>query len=186
MPVFLFANILSASNLKTFWIFLKMGSILYGSGYVLFAFLDAELVKTGLLSKQVLIDAIAVGQFTPGPVFSSATFIGWQIGGWQGAILATVGIFLPSFLFVILLNPLIPRLRKSNVMSVFLDTVNMVSVALILSICIDMGLSAIHDWKTITIAIIGFIVSFVFKKLNSAWVILGGSIAGYLLFLLPF
>jgi chromate transporter len=89
----------------------KIGSILYGSGYVLFAFLDAELVGKGLLSKQQLIDAIAVGQFTPSPVFSAATFIGWQIGGIWGAIAATVGIFLPSFLFVALLNPLIPMLR---------------------------------------------------------------------------
>src|SRR5215204_3743550 len=109
-PVILF-SISSVSTLKLFLIFLKIGSILYGSGYVLFAFLDAELVSKGLLTKQQLVDAIAVGQFTPGPVFSSATFIGWQIGDIAGAIAATTGIFLPSFLFVALLNPLIPRLR---------------------------------------------------------------------------
>lgn len=186
IPILLFSNLFSSYNLKTFWVFLKVGSILYGSGYVLFAFLDAELVKTGMLSKQELLDAIAVGQFTPGPVFSSATFIGWQIGGWQGAILATIGIFLPSFLFVILLNPIIPKLRQSKIMSVFLDTVNIVSVALILSICVEMGRSAITDWKTITIAVLGFIVSLTLKKLNSAWVIIGGSVLGYLLFLIPF
>lgn len=186
IPILLFSNLFSSHHLKIFWIFLKVGSILYGSGYVLFAFLDAELVTTGLMSKQELLDAIAVGQFTPGPVFSSATFIGWQIGGWQGAILATIGIFLPSFLFVILLNPIIPKLRQSKIMSVFLDTVNIVSVALILSICVDMGTSAINNWETITIALLGFIVSLSFKKLNSAWIIIGGSIAGYLLFLLPF
>ena len=91
------------TNTKLFWTFLKIGSILYGSGYVLFAFLEAELVNTGLLNRKELIDAIAVGQFTPGPVFSAATFIGWQINGLTGAVVATIGIFLPSFLFVALL-----------------------------------------------------------------------------------
>ena len=92
--------------------------------YVLFAFLDAELVNTGLLTRSELIDAIAIGQFTPGPVLSTATFIGWQMNGFWGAMAATVGIFLPSFLFVALLNPLIPKLRKSKIMSAFLDAVN--------------------------------------------------------------
>jgi chromate transporter len=168
-------------DLKLFWIFLKIGSILYGSGYVLFAFLDAELVSKGLLTRQQLIDAIAVGQFTPGPVFSSATFIGWQIGGVTGAIAATVGIFVPSFLFVALLNPLIKRLRESRVMSVFLDTVNIVSVAIILSVIIEIGQSTLLDWRTILIALVSFAVSFSFKKLNTAFVILGGVVMGYVL-----
>lgn len=183
VPLTLFTDFhLTASQLKVFLMFLKIGSVLYGSGYVLFAFLDEELVKTGLLSKQALIDAIAVGQLTPGPVFSSATFIGWQIGGLQGAILATVGIFLPSFLFVAVLNPLIPALRRSRIMSAFLDSVNMISVALILAMCVEMGRSAIADWRTLTIAVSGFAVSMIFKKLNSAWVISGGALLGYLLF----
>lgn len=169
---------------KIFWIFLKVGSILYGSGYVLFAFLNTELVKTGMLSHQVLIDAIAVGQFTPGPVFSSATFIGWQMGGIQGTVAATFGIFLPSFLFVAFLNPLVRKLRSSTVMSVFLDTANMASIALILAVCVEMGKSSITDWKTIVIAVLGFIVSFSFKKLNTAFVVLGGSVLGYLLWLI--
>lgn len=169
---------------KIFWIFLKVGSILYGSGYVLFAFLNTELVKTGMLSHQVLIDAIAVGQFTPGPVFSSATFIGWQMGGIQGAVAATIGIFLPSFLFVAFLNPLVRKLRSSKIMSVFLDTVNMASIALILAVCVEMGKSSITDWKTIAIAVLGFIVSFCFKNLNTAFVVLGGSVLGYLLWLI--
>lgn len=172
------------SEWKVFWIFLKVGSILYGSGYVLFAFLNTELVKTGMLSHQVLIDAIAVGQFTPGPVFSSATFIGWQMSGIRGAVAATVGIFLPSFLFVAFLNPLVRKLRNSKVMSVFLDTVNMASIALILAVCIEMGKSSIIDWKTILIAVLGFIVSLGFKKLNTAFVVLGGSVLGYLLWLI--
>ena len=172
------------SQWKIFWIFLKVGSILYGSGYVLFAFLNTELVKTGMLSHQVLIDAIAVGQFTPGPVFSSATFIGWQMGGINGALAATAGIFFPSFLFVAFLNPLVSRLRRSKVMSAFLDTVNMASIALILAVCVDMRRSSITDWKTILIAVVGFGVSFGFKKLNTAFVVLGGSVLGYVLWLI--
>lgn len=173
------------SPLKLFLIFLKVGAILYGSGYVLFAFLDAELVTTGLLPKQVLIDAIAVGQFTPGPVFSSATFIGWQLGGSPGAILATIGIFLPSFLFVALLNPLIPRLRKSRWMSAFLDTVNIVSIAIILAVIIEMGRETLTDWRTILIAALGFLVTFFFRKINTAFIVIGGALLGYLLSLLP-
>jgi chromate transporter len=169
------------SHWKTFWIFLKVGSILYGSGYVLFGFLDAELVSKGLISEQQLIDAIAVGQFTPGPVFSAATFIGWQIGGIWGAIAATVGIFLPSFLFVAFLNPLIPRLRRSKVMSAFLDTVNVASVAIILAVAVDMGKQTFLDWRTIIIAILGFGITFYFRKLNSAFVVLGGAAMGYVL-----
>jgi chromate transporter len=170
---------LQLSDYKLFWIFLKIGSILYGSGYVLFAFLDAELVANGLLTKQQLVDAIAVGQFTPGPVFSSATFIGWQIGGITGAIAATIGIFLPSFLFVALLNPIIPRLRKSKIMSAFLDTVNIVSIAIILSVIIELGRATLLDWRTILICIVSFIVTFYFKKLNTAFIILGGAVSGY-------
>ncbi|NTS40448.1 chromate efflux transporter [Flavisolibacter sp. BT320] len=171
----------SVPSFKIFFTFLKIGSILYGSGYVLFAFLDAELVNKGLLSKQQLVDAIAVGQFTPGPVFSSATFIGWQMGGAWGAVAATIGIFLPSFLLVALLNPLIPRLRRSGIMSAFLDTVNVVSVAIILSVLLEMSRLTLLDWRTIVIALLSLIVSFSFKKLNTAFVILGGAVLGYLL-----
>jgi chromate transporter len=165
-----------------FWVFLKVGAILYGSGYMLFAFLDTELVKKGILSRQVLIDAIAVGQFTPGPVFSSATFIGWQLGGLSGAILATIGIFLPSFIFVAFLNPLIPKLRKSQLISAFLDAANIASVAIILSVCITMARESINDWRTITIAVLGMAITFLFD-LNNAYIILGGAIVGYLLWL---
>jgi chromate transporter len=169
------------SNWKLFWTFLKVGSILYGSGYVLFAFLDAELVAKGLLSKQQLIDAIAVGQFTPGPVFSAATFIGWQLGGLWGAVAATVGIFLPSFLFVAFLNPLIPRLRKSKVMSAFLDTVNIASVAIIFAVAVEMGKETFLDWRTVVIAVLGFVMTFYFRKLNTAFIVLGGAAMGYAL-----
>jgi chromate transporter len=172
------------SDWRIFWIFLKVGAILYGSGYVLFAFLDSELVKSGMLSRQTLIDAIAVGQFTPGPVFSSATFIGWQMNGLSGAIKATIGIFLPSFLFVGFLNPLVSMLRKWKATSAFLDAVNITSIALILSVCIEMGKSSITDWKAILILILGFAVTIVYKKLNTAFVVLGGALAGYLLWLI--
>lgn len=123
---------ISVTNLKLFWIFLKIGAVLYGSGYVLFAFLDSELVTTGILSRQELIDAIAVGQFTPGPVTSSVTFIGYQINGIWGAIISTFAVFLPSFIFVALLNPILKFLRKSTRFSSFLDAVNIASVALII------------------------------------------------------
>ena len=171
-------------NTRLFLIFLKIGAILYGSGYVLFAFLDAELVTTGLLTRQQLIDAIAVGQFTPGPVFSAVTFIGYQINGISGAIYGTLGIFLPSFLFVALLNPLVKIMRKSDIFGSFLDGVNVAAVAIILAICYVLGKETITDWKTITIAIISLVFTFGFKKVNSAIVVLGGSLLGYVLSLL--
>ncbi len=177
-------TVVSATNFNLFWIFLKIGAILYGSGYVLFAFLDTELVSTGLLSRQQLIDAIAVGQFTPGPVFSSVTFIGYQINGLTGAIVATVGVFLPSFVFVAMLNPLVKRMRNSILFSAFLDAVNVASVAIILSVCFSMGIDTITDWRTITIALLSLALTFGYKKINSALIVLGGSLLGYLLSLI--
>lgn len=178
-PILLQVPALVISNARIFFTFLKIGAILYGSGYVLFAFLDSELVAKGLLSRKVLIDAIAVGQFTPGPVFSSVTFIGWQMGGWRSAALATGAIFLPSFIFVALSHPLIPRMRRSKLFSAFLDGVNAASVAIILTVCIDFGRATITDWRAVAIATAGAIVVFGFPKVNSAFVILGGSVLGY-------
>lgn len=177
-------TILSATNANLFWIFLKIGAILYGSGYVLFAFLDTELVSTGLLTRQQLIDAIAVGQFTPGPVFSSVTFIGYQINGLTGAIVSTIAIFLPSFVFVALLNPIVKKMRNSKLFSAFLDAVNVASVAIIVAVCFDMGKDTITDWRTILIAVLSIAIAFGYKKLNSAFVVLGGSLIGYLLTLI--
>ncbi|MFB3387130.1 chromate efflux transporter [Flavobacterium sp. LAR06] len=173
--------ILSVSNSHLFWIFLKIGSILYGSGYVLFAFLETELVATGLLTKHQLIDAIAVGQFTPGPVFSSVTFIGYQINGLGGAIVSTVAIFLPSFVFVSLLNPLVRIMRNSKLFSVFLDAVNVASVAIIIAVCFSMAQDTITNWRTVLIALLSIAVTFGFKKINSAFIVLGASFLGYLL-----
>jgi chromate transporter len=168
--------------LRVFLIFLKVGALLYGSGYVLFAFLDAELVATGLMSRTELMDAVAVGQFTPGPVLSTATFVGWILQGPEGALLATIGIFLPSFLLVALLNPLIPRMRKWKPVSAFLDGVNVGSVAVILAVCLQMGFEAVTDWRTTLIFLLGLLVVFFFKKVNSAWLVIGGSALGLLLF----
>ncbi|MFN3444360.1 MAG: chromate efflux transporter [Bacteroidia bacterium] len=175
---------LSVTNTNLFLIFLKIGAILYGSGYVLFAFLDTELVSTGLLTKQQLIDAIAVGQFTPGPVFSSVTFIGYQINGFTGAVISTVAIFLPSFLFVALLNPIVKKMRSSNLFSAFLDAVNVASVSIIVAICFEMGTETITDWRTTLIAVLSIIFAFGYKKVNSAFVVLGGALVGFLLTLL--
>lgn len=174
-------TLISATNLNLFLIFLKIGAILYGSGYVLFAFLDAELVSKGLLTRNQLIDAIAVGQFTPGPVFSAVTFVGYQINGIWGAVISTIAIFLPSFIFVAILNPLVKKMRNSKPFSVFLDGVNVASIAIIVSICYQLGKETITDWRTILIATISILITFNYKKINSALVVLGGSILGYLL-----
>ncbi len=167
------------NTLKILLIFLKVGALLYGGGYVLFAFLDAELVSTGLLSRQELMDAVAVGQFTPGPVLSTATFIGWQLGGFWGSMAATIGIFLPSFIFVLILNPIIPKLRKSKSISTFLDSINIAAVAVILAVCVDMGKDTLTDWRTLAITILSLIIVFGYKKMNSALLVIGGSLGGY-------
>ena len=130
IPLLLFqaSEPVKLGTIKILGIFLKIGAILYGSGYVLFAFLNTELVANGWLTRQSLIDAVAVGQITPGPVLSTATFIGWQMYGITGAIVATIGIFLPSFVFVLLLNPLISKIRKSNLLGTILDAINVAAV----------------------------------------------------------
>lgn len=178
------ANPSKIGTLKIFLTFLKVGAILYGSGYVLFAFLDSELVATGWLTRQELIDAVAVGQITPGPVLSTATFIGWQLNGISGALVATLGIFLPSFLFVLLLNPLIPKMRKSKLFGAILDAVNVAAVALILVVCIEMAVDTLTDWRTLIIAAASLAVVFYFKKVNSAFIVLAGALMGYLLYLI--
>ncbi|MEO9887103.1 MAG: chromate efflux transporter [Balneola sp.] len=183
---FLFLQAGSAAATKitainVFWSFLKVGSILYGSGYVLFAYLDAELVMSGWLTRPELIDAIAVGQFTPGPVLSTATFIGYQLAGWEGAIAASVGIFLPSFLFVWILNPLIPKMRSSKTLGFFLDSVNVAAVAVMVAVLFVMGQDTLTDWRAITIGILGALFTFGPTKLNAMWIVGGGAVLGYLL-----
>lgn len=177
------------TTIKVFLTFLKVGAILYGSGYVLFAYLDAELVSTGMLTRQELIDAIAIGQFTPGPVLSTATFIGYQLNGIWGALAATAGIFLPSFLFVLLLNPLIPKMRQSKLLRGFLDTVNIAAVAIMIAVLFEIAMESIIvnsaiAWRPLLIAIISLIITFGFKKVSVMWLVLGGAVLGYLLYLI--
>ena len=169
------------SSVGIFLKFLKVGSILYGSGYVLFAYLDTELVTTTLLSQNQLIEAIGIGQFTPGPVLSTATFIGYQLGGFWGAIAATAGIFMPSFLFVWLLNPLIPKMRKSKVLGYFLDSINVAAVAIMLSVVITMSKQTLLDWQAALIAVVSVVLIFKFKKVSVMWVLIIGAILGYVL-----
>lgn len=163
-----------------FLFFLKVGAVLYGSGYVLLAFIRADLVERWhWLTETQLLDAIAVGQVTPGPVFTTATFIGYVLGGTQGALVATLGIFLPAFFFVAVSGPLVPRIRKSPVAGAFLDGVNVAALALMLVVTYQLGRTAIIDLKTIALALTSALLLFRFR-VNSAWLILGGAIVGWL------
>jgi len=174
------ATITKITTVKLFLIFLKVGAILYGSGYVLFAYLDAELVSTGLLTRPELIDAIAIGQFTPGPVLSTSTFIGYQLSGFPGALAATSGIFLPSFLFVLLLNPLIPRMQQSKLLRYFLDSVNVAAVAVMLAVLFIMAKETLIEWQSIVIAVLATFLTFK-TKMSTIWIICIGASLGYLL-----
>ncbi len=166
-----------------FFVFLKTGSVLFGSGYVLLAFLRADLVeRLGWLTESQLIDAIAVGQITPGPVFSTATFIGYLLAGPGGALAATVGIFLPAFVFVALSGPLVPKIRRSPWASAFLDGVNVASLALMAVVTAQLGKSALIDVATIMLCAVSAILMLRFK-LNSTWLVLGGAAAGGVLHL---
>ena len=169
------------STAKIFWTFLKVGAVLYGSGYVLFAYLDAELVASGWLSRQELIDSVAVGQLTPGPVLSTATFIGYQLGGFRGALVATAGIFLPSFLFVWILNPLVPKMRQSRILGYFLDSVNVAAVAVMLAVLVSMSVDSLTNWKAILIAGVSLYLTFGLKKSNSMLTVIAGALMGLIL-----
>ncbi|MBZ4329638.1 chromate efflux transporter [Corallococcus sp. AS-1-12] len=163
-----------------FLFFLKVGSVLFGSGYVLLAFLRADLVERwGWLTEAQLLDAVAVGQFTPGPVFTTATFIGYLVGGTPGAGLATLGIFLPAFVFVALSGPLIPRLRRSRTAGAVLDGVNAASLALMAVVTWQLGRAALVDGWTVALAVAGAALLLRWR-VNSAWLVLGGAVAGLL------
>jgi chromate transporter len=163
---------------RLFLSFLKVGSVVFGSGYVLLAFLQAEFVHhLHWLTEKQLIDAVAVGQFTPGPLFTTATFIGYVVAGWAGAAVATVGIFLPGFVLVAVSGPLIPRLRRSRVAAAALDGVVAGSLALMAVVTWQLGKAAIVDWTTLAvfggslIALLGF-------RVNSAWVVAAAAVVG--------
>jgi len=163
-----------------FCFFVKVGSVLFGSGYVLLAFLRADLVdRWHWLTESQLLDAIAVGQFTPGPVFTTATFVGYLLAGLPGASLATVGIFLPAFFFVAISGPLVPRIRKSAVAGAFLDGVNVASLALMAVVTWHLGRVALSDRLTLALAILSGGLLFRYR-VNSAWLVLGGAIIGLL------
>lgn len=180
--VFTSKTVSSIPLLKLFLIFLKVGAVLFGSGYVLVAYLDGELVKNlGWLTANELIDAIAIGQLTPGPVLSTSTFIGYQIKGLSGALVATFGIFLPSFFFVAILNPIIPKLRKSELASGFLDAVNISAVSIMITAIIHLSQEVLTDWKSWLIALLSATMVFRFKKINSAYIVLGSAFLGFLL-----
>jgi chromate transporter len=164
-----------------FLFFLKIGSFLFGSGYVLLAFLKNELVDQRMwLTNAQLLDAITVGQVTPGPVFTTATFIGYLLQGYEGAIMATLGIFLPSFFFVALSAPFISKLRTSAFFSNFLDGVNAASFALMGVVTFELGVKSLIDLPTLFIGIVSFFI-LRFTKINSAFPILAGGIIGYFL-----
>jgi chromate transporter len=163
-----------------FFTFLKIGSVLYGSGYVLLAFLRADfVVRYGWLTDQQLVDAIAIGQVTPGPVFTTATFIGYLLAGIPGALLATLGIFLPSFIFVALSNPIIPRIRNSSWVSGLLDGVNVASLGLMAAVTWQLGWTSLVDPLTVIIALVALVLLLRFK-INSTWPIAGGALVGWL------
>ncbi len=161
-----------------FLFFLKVGSVLFGSGYVLLAFLRADLVdRWHWLTESQLLDAIAVGQVTPGPVFTTATFIGYVLAGAPGAAVATLGIFLPAFVFVALSGPLVPRLRRSPTAAAFLDGVNVASLALIAVVTWQLGRAAFVDRLSVALAIVSALLIFRYR-IVSTWLVLGGAFIG--------
>lgn len=168
----------SASLTTLFLVFLKIGSVLYGSGYVLLAFLRSDFVeRLGWLTDRQLLDAVAIGQFTPGPVLTTATFVGYLVGGGPGAILATLGIFLPSFVFVAVSQPLLPRIRASRWTAAILDGVNVAALGLMAGVAWELGRAAIVDAVTAVLAVASAVLLIRFKT-SSVWLILGGGAVG--------
>jgi chromate transporter len=167
------------SMARLFLTFLKIGAVAYGSGYVLLAFMHADFVAhLHWLTEKQLLDAIAAGQITPGPVFASATFVGYLTGGLKGALLATLGMFFPSFIFIAILFPFIPKLKGSAGARTFLDGINAVTVGLMAAVSWQLARGAILDAFTAAEAIIGFVILRRYQ-INSAWLILGGLVAGF-------
>lgn len=163
---------------ELFVTFFKIGALLYGSGYVLLAFMRTDFVeRLGWLTDRQLLDAVAIGQFTPGPVFTTATFVGYVLGGAIGAAVATLAIFLPGFLFVAVTNPLIPRLRQSPWLSALLDGVNAAAIGLMAAVTLELGHAALIDPLTIVLAVAAAIL-LIRYKINSTWLIMGGGVIG--------
>ena len=170
------------SDSKLFFIFLKIGAVLYGSGYVLFAYMDESLVRRNhWLARQQLMDAIAVGQITPGPILSSATFAGYLIGGTMGGVLATIGIFLPSFFISFFLHKLLSSARKSQKLRIFLDGLSAASISIIAVVGLHLFMSSIQQWQGAVILAICLALTVFTKKISTVIIILAGSIGGFLL-----
>jgi chromate transporter len=169
---------------QLFLTFVKIGAVLYGSGYVLLAFLRSDLVeRLGWLTDQQLLNAVAIGQFTPGPLFTTATFIGYIVGGVVGAAAATLGIFLPGFILVAITNPLIPRMRKSPWLGALLDGVNATAIGLMVAVTLELGQAALIDVPTVALAILAAVL-LIHYRVNSTWLIAGGAVVGLIYHLL--
>jgi chromate transporter len=174
------ASVAAVSLWPLFLVFAKAGAVLFGSGYVLLAFLRADLVeRLGWLSEPQLLDAVAIGQVTPGPVFTTATFIGYVLAGPTGAMVATVGIFLPAFIFVALSGPLVPRLRRSPIAGVVLDGVNVASLALMAAVSWQLGRAALVDPVAVALALVS-LIALVYFRINSAYLIAAGAAIGWM------
>jgi chromate transporter len=168
----------SFSRTALFLVFLKIGAILFGGGYVLVALIRSNLVAgLGWISERQLLDAIAMGQVTPGPLSTTATFIGYLLAGVPGAVIATVAIFLPAFSFVAMSGPLVPRLRQSPVAGAVLDGVNVAALALIAVVSWQLFRAAVVDWTTLVLAGVSFFLLFRYR-VNSVWLMLGGAAIG--------
>lgn len=169
--------------LRLFLTFAKIGAVLYGTGYVLIAFLYGEFIDTGMLTEQQLLDAVAIGQVTPGPLFTTATFIGYQLAGLPGAIAATVGIFLPSFVFVVISSPWIPRMRRSPWLGAFLDGVNVSALALMGAVTLRLARAAVVDVPG-AILTAGSLILLIRFRVSATWLVLAGVAVGLARYLL--
>ena len=166
---------------RLFWLMLKIGATLYGSGYVIVAFLRNDFVgRTGWLTERQLLDAVAVGQVTPGPVFTTATFVGYLVGGLAGALAATVAIFLPAFVLVTAIEPLIDRLRRSVWLAAVLDGINLGALGLMAAVSLDLGRRVIVDAFTVGLTVVTLVLLVRFR-INSVWLIVVGGVLGILM-----
>ncbi len=182
-PALSVATVIATSASVGLWpiflVFAKIGSVLFGSGYVLLAFLRADLVERyHWLTQQQLLDAVAVGQVTPGPVFTTATFVGYILHGPSGAVAATLGIFLPAFVFVAISAPLLPRLRASRTAGAILDGINVASLALMALVTWQLARAAFVDWFTLVLGIASAVALFRYRGLNSAWLVFAAAALG--------
>ncbi len=192
IPLTIFGSISSSrlesmTSLKIFLVFLKMGSILFGSGYLLFAYMDTELVEgLGWITRDQLTEAIAIGNITPGPVLSTATYVGYELDGFSGAALATAGIFLPSFLIILIISPFIPKLRNSSGARSLINGINIGALAMMTVVTYKLGLEMLIDWKSMLILTAAIVVMIFYSKINTFIFVGACSVLGFLLTLVPF